>query len=218
VTKVISTKKTVQNNSKLVLAFCLAFLATFILVLFFRSSFAQVDSEVNLWIPSIQSSVLTDGAIAVSFAFGSYSLLAATVAISAFLFIKNYCGESILLLGAMGGVTVLVAALKNLVHSTRPLNGLISNSGFSFPSGHTAGTIVFCGLIAYFAWQKWKTPKPRALAATFFVAISSVVGFDRIYLNVHWFSDVLGAAMLGLFLLTSSIFLLKQMRNLRKVA
>ncbi len=91
-------------------------------------------------------------------------------------------------------------------------DGLVADSGFSFPSGHTTGSIVFCGLIAYFVWQRWRTPKQRALAVTFFVTISSAVGFDRIYLNVHWFSDVLGGMMLGLFWLTFSIMLFQLLK------
>ena len=187
------------------------------LVFLFRSRFATIDSDINLWVPSIQSISLTYVALIVSFVFDTYSLLLITLAISAFLFIRSYRGESLLLLGAMGGDTVLVATIKNLVHSPRPLNGLVANSGFSFPSGHTTGSIVLCGLITYFAWQHWKTPMPRALVVTLCVTTSLVVGFDRLYLNFHWFSDVLGGVMLGLFWLTFSVLMFQLLKTNRKL-
>jgi undecaprenyl-diphosphatase len=169
--------------------------------------------DISLRFPTIQSISLTYAALAVSFVFDTYILLVITLVISAFLFVRNYRGEGLLLLGAMGGITVLVFTIKNLVHSSRPSNGLITNSGFSFPSGHATGSMVFCGLITYFAWQHWKNLKSRALAVTFCVAASSVVGFDRVYLNVHWFSDVLGGTMLGLSWLTFSILIFQLLKT-----
>jgi undecaprenyl-diphosphatase len=192
-------------------------LIAFMLVLLFRDRFATIDSGINLWVPSIQSNSLTTVALAVSFVFDTYSLLVMTLAISAFLFIKSYRRESLLLLVAMGGDAVLVDIFKSLVHSPRPLNGLVADSGFSFPSGHTTGSIVFCGLIAYFAWQRWKTPKPRTLVVTLSVTISAAVGFDRLYLNVHWFSDVLGGVMLGLSWLIFSILIFQLLKTDRKL-
>jgi membrane-associated phospholipid phosphatase len=53
----------------------------------------------------------------------------------------------------------------------------------------------------------WDSAKIKALTAGLYVSITVVVGFDRIYLNVHWFSDIVGAFFLGAFWLTSSILL-----------
>jgi undecaprenyl-diphosphatase len=215
VNNVIHTKLS-NNNLKLLLT-CIICLIAFMLVLRVRDYFAIIDLNINIWVPTIHSISLTCVALGVSFIFDTYILLAITLAISAFLFLRSYQGESLLLLGSMGGDTVLVATFKSLVHSPRPSNGLVANSGFSFPSGHTTGSIVFCGLITYFVWQHWKTPKPRALLVTLSVTISSIVSFDRLYLNVHWFSDVLGGVMLGLSWLTFSILIFQILKTNRKV-
>jgi undecaprenyl-diphosphatase len=175
------------------------------LILFFRADFAIIDLRINLWVPSIQSSAFTDMALAVSYAFDTYSLLVITVGVAAYLFFKKHKAESLLLLGAMGGDALIVTVFKVLVNSPRPLNELIIDSGYSFPSGHTAGSIVFCGMLAFFAWQHWKGPKSRLLLAVSSVTITVIVGFDRIYLNVHWFSDVMGGCLLGIFWLAFSI-------------
>jgi len=138
------------------------------------------------------------------------------LALAAYLFIKNHRAESLFLLGAMGGDALIVWFVKGLVQSPRPLNGLVVDSGFSFPSGHAAGSIVFCGSLAFFAWQHWKSTRERASIGTGVVVVTSVVSFSRIYLNVHWFSDVLGAGLLGVFWLSFATLLFQLLKDTGK--
>ena len=92
----------------------------------------------------------------------------------------------------------------------------MGDSGFSFPSGHSAGVIVFCGVLAYFAWQHWKNAWARALFVTGVVVLTGVVGFDRLYLNVHWFSDVLGGWIFGIFWLSFSLLIFQLLQTAGK--
>jgi undecaprenyl-diphosphatase len=138
----------------------------------------------------------------IAYSFDTISLLAASILIAAYLFYKNYKKEVLLFAGAMTGDVVLVTIIKTLVHSERPLNGIMQETGFSFPSGHVTSTVVLFGLLTFFINQHWKSLNVKTLTNTFFVAIVILIGFDRIYLNVHWFSDVLGGYLLGAFWLT----------------
>ena len=106
---------------------------------------------------------------------------------------------SVLLLGAMIGDALLVDLFKNVVMSPRPLNGIVAASGYSFPSGHTTGSVVFFGILMYFVWKNYSSFKVKALTSGLYVSITAIVGFDRIYLNVHWVSDVVGSIFLGAF-------------------
>jgi undecaprenyl-diphosphatase len=205
-----------SRNEQLLMLVCIMFLTGFLLVTFFRSSFHIVDVAVNVWIPSIQSSLFTFIAEGIAVVFDTVSLLLVSLVLAAYLFIKKYRAESLLLLGAMGGDALIVSVVKGLVQSPRPLNGLVVYSGFSFPSGHTAGSIVFCGSLAFFAWQHWKSARARASIGTGVVAVVSVVGFSRVYLNVHWFSDVLGAGMLGVFWLSFAILVFQLLQGMDK--
>jgi undecaprenyl-diphosphatase len=117
--------------------------------------------------------------------------------VSTYLFFRNYGAESLMLLIAMGGDALIVSVVKSLVQSPRPLNRLIIASGFSYPSGHTAGSLFFCSSIAFVAWQYWKTKRAHALMGTGLAAAVCIVGFSRVYLGVHWFSDVLALRCLG---------------------
>jgi uncharacterized membrane protein YdjX (TVP38/TMEM64 family)/membrane-associated phospholipid phosphatase len=201
------TLEVISDNKKY-LALCLAFLVAFLFVLLLRGHLRGFDLAVNSWVPTIQSGWATTAAIGISYAFNTYSLLVASLVTASYLFYKNYRLQSLLLLGAMGGEAILVAGFKSLVQSPRPVNMVVVDSGYSFPSYHTVGGIVFFGLLAYIAWQHWKTPRAKA-AVALAVSMVLVVGFDRIYLNVHWFSDVLGGCLLGICWLTFSILIFK---------
>ncbi|MGD0993910.1 MAG: phosphatase PAP2 family protein [Candidatus Bathyarchaeia archaeon] len=202
-----------SRNEQLLILVCIVFLAGFLLVTLFRASFHSFDVGVNVWIPSIQSHSFTVIAEGIAVVFDTTILVLFSLVLAAYLFIKNHRAEGLLLLGAMGGDALIVSFVKGLVQSPRPLNGLVVDSGFSFPSGHTAGSIVFCGTLAFFAWQHWKSTRARASIGTGFVAVTSVVGFSRIYLNVHWFSDVLGAVMLGVFWLAFAILVFQFLQD-----
>jgi undecaprenyl-diphosphatase len=91
---------------------------------------------------------------------------------------------------ALGGDALIVSVLKAIEHVTRPTNGILFDTGFSYPSGHSAGCIVFGGVLAYFAWRHWQKHAFESFNRAGIGAVVGVVGFDRIYLNVHWMSDV----------------------------
>jgi undecaprenyl-diphosphatase len=174
-----------------------------------RSSFIIIDLQTNFWVTSIQTGSVTAIAIVIAYIFDTTSLAAISLILAVYLFYRNYRKYSILLLAAMGGDALIVFIAKTVVHSPRPLNGLFYDTGFSFPSGHTTASIVFCGLLTYLAWQHWKSPKAKTVSSTLSITTISIVAFDRVYLNVHWFSDVVGGCLLGLFWLTFALWVFR---------
>ncbi len=177
----------------------------FLFVALLKSIFVPIDANVNSWSASIQTSSLTQLAMIVAYCFDTAPLLAASLLIAACLFYKNYKKHALLLVGSMGGDAAIITMVKMLVHSERPLNGIMQETGFSFPSGHVTSSVVFFGLLTYFVYQYCKSSNGKTLSSTFSVAIAFLVGFDRLYLRVHWFSDILGGYLLGIFWLTFSI-------------
>lgn len=187
-----------MQNRRAIL-FSIVFLVSFLLVDLFKSSFAAVDVQMNSWAESIQIGSFTVVAKGISFAFDTYTLLILTLVAAAILFILHQWKSSLLLGGAMAGDAALVLVCKTLIQSPRPINELIPETGNSFPSGHVAGTLVFFGVLTSLIWQRWRSSKVKVSTSALYIAITFVVGFDRIYLNVHWFSDVIGASLLGAF-------------------
>ncbi len=166
--------------------------------------------------PSIQFGALTILATGVAIIFDTTSLVILSLIISGVLYLKNYKEQGLLLLGAMGGDAVIVSVLKSVEHAARPTNAIMADSGFSYPSGHSAGVIVFMGVLAYFAWQHWKGTGSRALIGVGLGAVVGVVGFDRVYLGVHWLSDVFGGWLFGAFWLSLVILVFRQLQRIGK--
>lgn len=119
------------------------------------------------------------------------------------------------LVAAFVGAVVLADVVKALVGRPRPgAAELVPSGGFSFPSGHAAqATAVFCAL-AYLvaaAVESW----PRKVAAwTVAAVVVMLVGFSRLYLGVHWPSDVLGGFALGGLWLAALVATTSTLRHL----
>jgi membrane-associated phospholipid phosphatase len=195
---------------------CLVFLLSFLLVTFFRTSFHSLDVSVNLWIPSIQSNALTLVAQGVALIFDTISLITISLIISGYLFLKHYKSHGLLLLGAIGSDAMIVSILKTVEHVARPTNSIVPDSGFSYPSGHSTGCVVFGGVLAYFAWRHWQSTRSRAIIGSGMGIVAGVVSFDRLYLNVHWVSDVLGGLLFGAFWLSFVILLFRQTKQTKR--
>lgn len=199
-----------------VLLVSLLSLINFLLVALLKSSFTAVYASINSWAASIQAGSLTVVAEIISIVFDTNALLALSLLTATVLFYKNYRKNSALLLAATGGGALMVEIAKTLIHSARPSNGLILATGYSFPSGHVTGSIVFFGLLTYFVWQIWNSAKAKIGSSVLYIAITFVVSLDRIYLNVHWFRDVLGGCLLGTFWLTFSMLTFQYLEATKK--
>jgi membrane-associated phospholipid phosphatase len=89
---------------------------------------------------------------------------------------------------------------RSLAQADGPsLSELTSGNGFgnSFPSGHMLRTVIVYGLIAFVVRRLSPSPLVRALAVPVAIVIIVLVAFDRLYLDVHWESDVIGGLVLG---------------------
>jgi len=206
-----------QLRNRRVILFSIVFLVSFLLVALFKSSFASVDGELNFWAASNQISSFTFVARGIDLAFEFISLMILTLIMAMVLLILHNWKGSLLLGGAMAGDALLVSLTKLLVQSSRPVNELILETGYSFPSGHVAGSVVFFGVLTYLAWKHWSSTKAKAATGTAYVAVTVMVGFDRVYLNVHWFSDVVGGAFLGAMWLAFSIFVFEYLTSHRNL-
>ena len=83
----------------------------------------------------------------------------------------------------------------------------------SFPSGHMLRTVLVYGLLAFVIRRLAPWPWARALALPAAVVVVVVVAFDRLYLDVHWESDVLGGLLLGAIAMVSATVWLDRPRR-----
>lgn len=96
------------------------------------------------------------------------------------------------------GVVILNQVFKFLVHRPRPEGfRLIAESGYSFPSGHSMVAMAFYGLLAWMVYRYERDHLVRRVCVTGFGIVVVLVGISRIYLGVHYASDVIAGFCLA---------------------
>ncbi len=96
-------------------------------------------------------------------------------------------------------VALLNAVLKELVQRPRPEHiNLVTETGFSFPSGHSMVAMAFFGLLVWLVWKYEKDRTMRFACCAGFSLVILLIGISRIYLGVHYASDVLAGFCISL--------------------
>jgi len=131
-----------------------------------------------------------------------------------FLLVKKQTWFSIRVITIAISSLVLMLLLKQLFQRKRPLSPLLKAAkGLSFPSGHAIMAVTFYGLLIYILqhsitidWLKW--------FLTFLVVVLIIlIGFSRVYLRVHYASDVAAGFIIGLSWLLLSLAVLKWLES-----
>lgn len=86
--------------------------------------------------------------------------------------------------------------LKRVIASARPYAIINPPSGWSYPSGHVTLSVAFLGMLAFLLSQNTKQAT-RWFIYTFYIVLISMIALSRIYLSVHWFTDLLGGTLLA---------------------
>ena len=165
------------------------------------SGSGELDREVSRRVMGTPIPAGPATARAASF-FGDWRFLApATAATAAVLAVRGRRVSAILFVGAVLGGLGLEIVLKIAFHRPRPeLPELIEPlTTFSFPSGHATMATVFFGGLAAVVFHVTRRPLARGLAVCLAALAIGAVALSRIYLGVHWLTDVSGGILVGLF-------------------
>ncbi|PLS04297.1 phosphatase PAP2 family protein [Neobacillus cucumis] len=114
--------------------------------------------------------------------------------------------ELILFIAVMIGANVLFVTLKQLFHRARPdLHRLAQASNYSFPSGHATMAFALYGVLTFLLWRHVSTRIGRTILILLSVFMILMIGISRIYLGVHYPSDILAGYFISAFWLTFAI-------------
>lgn len=108
-----------------------------------------------------------------------------------------------LLVGGLIVITALQYGLKLLFGRARPSFGaLVAESSHSFPSGHAVLAVVFYGFLCYVICGRLRSWRMKISMTLGTVCLIALIAFSRVYLGVHWPSDVFGGLLIGAWWLT----------------
>jgi len=97
------------------------------------------------------------------------------------------------------GVTLINQVIKHIVRRPRPnVLRLVEEDGYSFPSGHSMVSMAFYGIIIYLVYKNVTNKYLKWTLITLLSLLILSIGFSRIYVGVHYFTDVVGGFLLGL--------------------
>lgn len=190
----------------------LGFLAILALVISICARFAPKfpgDLCLTLWLQSSNNHLILSTMECISSIFGGWSAVLVVVATGIIVWWRVGRLEAIMIL--VGGLITLVnTALKLAINRPRPSADLVHvlspEQGSGFPSGHAFFVILILGLAAYFILINLKNRALRMLVLAGLIALILLTGVSRVYLGVHWPSDVIGGYLIGGVLLTALIW------------
>ena len=141
--------------------------------------------------------------------FGNNATVTAAVVLVALALVlgkRYWAAFRVVFASALGGL--VVRGLKELFARDRPLEQVISAAGYSFPSGHAFAATVFYGMMVYLVFRLTDRRWARVLAAVVGPLVIVAVGLSRVYLNVHYLTDVVGGWLAGSAWLVASLLLI----------
>lgn len=179
-----------------VLILCILSLICFSLVatLFQGQQIAQFDHHMITLIQRMESSELTL-LMKVFTSIGSTQIVV-TLSLSAILFlyfVLHHRYELIFFISMVAGTAIINHILKLYFVRQRPdLHRLIQETGYSFPSGHSMEAFALYASLAFLLWRHLSTRIGRSIIIILCVVMIILIGMSRIYLGVHYPSDVIG--------------------------
>lgn len=199
------------QKNKIILMTILIIIFILIWILIQNGSMKVFDDYVYSIIKNIQNEGLTDVLIIFTNLGGTVSLffIMLVTVIGMFVTKKRKDGVSVTLNLLISTCTYVV--LKSLFQRPRPPidERLIEETGYSFPSGHSTNNMAFYAFLIFLVWQNIENKKVRNVLTVLLSCIPVIIGFSRIYLRVHYPSDVIAGFCLGVLVViffTSTIY------------
>jgi undecaprenyl-diphosphatase len=160
----------------------------------------SVDSAVGDWLHSHATGFATALLTAVTRLGDSQVLLAVTLLAALALLLRHRVAHTALMGAALAGGEALNGALKAAFERPRPSfsDPLATAAGFSFPSGHAMVSLTVYGALAFVIAASVRSRRAQLLVLISAVILILAIGVSRIYLGVHYASDVLAAYSAGL--------------------
>jgi undecaprenyl-diphosphatase len=208
-----------KNQLTIALILCLLSLIGFgfMALLVSRQEIVQFDSMGISFIQGFESPILTPIMEFFTFIGSMKSIVVLSILILFFLYkVLKHRSELVLFIAVILGSNILFLTLKLFFQRTRPdIYRLIEVGGYSFPSGHATNAMTVYGILAFLLWLHIPTRWGRTVLILISIIMILTIGISRIYLGVHYPSDVIAGYFTGGFWLTFAIWFYQQYQEKR---
>ena len=168
-----------------------------------------IDNEVYEFIYASESFITTSILLGATKIGEVWAMVSLSLMLVAYLMLKRYKIEALFVVITMSLSGILNPLLKNIFDRERPtLLRLIDISGFSFPSGHAMGSTSFFGSAMYIA-QRRASGSTKGVIIGLCAALILLISISRVYLGVHYPTDIIAGIIGGAFCIVLSTLVLK---------
>ena len=158
----------------------------------FEGELTKFDTHIRIVVHQYANPTLTLAMEAISDLGSPVFLSALFVALIITFLLTHWRHAALWLSITMGGALLLDVVLKDVFHRTRPVAYFIPEpSGYSFPSGHALGSFCFYMLLAGLLTARIHDLAARVSIWVLAALLVAAIGFSRVYLGVHWPTDVI---------------------------
>ena len=187
------------------------FLSVGSLIIFFKISREVLESAIIIfdviitnYIVSFRSPQTTELMLFFTFLGGIFVFVTVSILMIFYIYSKRK-KDAFIYLSIIYSAVIINFLLKLVFQRPRPEIGLIPEITYSFPSGHAMNSFVLYMTFTYFIFRETKNKKLTFLIGVLSLFLIFMIGISRIYLGVHYPSDVLTGWIGGFFLLISAI-------------
>ncbi len=163
----------------------------------FLSIIASADLKLNLWLIASRNPFLVKVFKIVTY-LGEVKLVAILIVlVILYLWYQKKKDYILPFLVTIVGSTAVSGLAKIVFHRARPLNAVYLESSYSMPSGHATIAVAFYGFVVYYLWMNIQSKIVKNIILIVSIILMLAIGFSRLYLGVHYLSDVLVGYLLG---------------------
>ena len=169
----------------------------------------ELDSRIQTIMASILTPAVTDYMVFITNIGGTRGTVIGAVAVGLLLLFTRRWWSLFGLVFATAGGGIIIWGLKVFFQRARPVETVIDAGGYAFPSGHAFAAMVFFGYLIHLAFRHFRLHGLQILVTLVGTAMVLLIGSSRVYLNVHWLTDVVGGWIAGFAWLLISILIVR---------
>jgi len=204
-----------EGHGQLTMAFTIILLLLLLFLLVvdvkYHGILSALNQPIHQFCRNIHSALMMKFMIFISFIGYKYVLSFMSLVTVIWMCFKRYFRATIhwifVSVFSIGSVVIF----KALYHSPRPEGMMyVAPDANSFPSGHTTFSVAYYGFLAFLIARNFSLPSQRKYIYSFFAILCVLISTSRVYLGVHWLTDVIAGALIGLIIVFIAVISFKR--------